>query len=109
MKLLFDENLPFSLSSLLAGCQCSSVQNEGWAGTKNGQLLTRAEASAFQVLLTLDRNMKSEQNMTGRRISIIVLVPASQRKEDVHDLAPQVLELLESIEPGDIRTVSVTP
>lgn len=105
MKVLFDENLPFSLSALLIGHDCSSVQNKGWAGTKNGRLLRLAEEAGFQVMLTLDQHIQAEQNMVVRTIAVIVLVPSSQRKEDVRMLAPQVLDLLPQVHPGDVLTV----
>lgn len=45
------------------------------AGTKlvNGELLKAAEQAGFEVLLTTDKNMASQQNLKGRAIAIIVL------------------------------------
>ncbi|MBS1727947.1 MAG: DUF5615 family PIN-like protein [Armatimonadetes bacterium] len=83
MKLLFDENMPFSLANRLLSHDRSSATCLGWSGTKNGELLRRAEENGFDVLLTLDDNIPSEQNMTGRRISILILKPASQGKASV--------------------------
>ena len=109
MRLLFDENTPFSLAKELTGHECGSVTRLGWQGTKNGALLTRAETAGFEVLITLDDNMQTEQNMTGRRIAVLVLRPAGQGKKAVSELAGDVLLALAEITHGEIRTVSRSP
>jgi len=38
-----------------------SVQKNGWAGIKNGELLTPAELS-FDVFITMDGNIEFQQN-----------------------------------------------
>jgi hypothetical protein len=48
MKVLLDENLPRRLASYLTGDECRTVSECGWAGKKNGELLTLAD-SAFDV------------------------------------------------------------
>ena len=78
MKLLFDENMPFSLARHLPAHECTTVARLGWSGTKNGLLLSKADESGFDVLLTLDDNIPAEQNMTGRRISVIILKPENK-------------------------------
>ncbi len=64
MRLLFDENMPFSLAKYLLGHECSIVTKIGWTGIKNGALLTKAEQEGFDALITLDDNIPAEQNMT---------------------------------------------
>ncbi len=53
MKLLLDECLPHPLKRLLQGHECSTVQEMGWSGKTNGQLLALAEGQ-FQVFVTMD-------------------------------------------------------
>jgi hypothetical protein len=55
MKLLLDECLPRKFKHHLHGHECHTVPEEGWAGKKNGDLLSLAEKSGFEVFLTLDR------------------------------------------------------
>ena len=81
MRLLFDENTPFSLARELKGHECTSVNRLNWKGTKNGALLTRAEAAGFDVLITLDDDMEPEQNMAGRRIAVLVVKLEKQGKQ----------------------------
>ena len=59
-------------------------------------------------MLTLDQNMQAEQNMASRKIAVIVLVPASQRKDDVRRLAPMVLDMLARVQPGEVLTIRAT-
>ena len=40
---------------------------------KNGELLNVAEAEGFDVLVTTDKNLAYQQNLTGRRLAIVVL------------------------------------
>jgi predicted nuclease of predicted toxin-antitoxin system len=105
MKLIFDENTPFSLARDLDGHDCSSVIKLGWRGTENGQLLSRAEHAGFDVLVTLDDDIEKEQNMAGRRIAILVVKPAEQGKQAMRMLAPVVLDALTEIRPGEIRVI----
>lgn len=45
----------------------------GWRGLKNGQLLDAAEAEAFDLVITADKNLRHQQNFSGRRISMLEL------------------------------------
>ena len=71
MKILIDESLPYYLKKALAGYDAKTVQEMGWGGIKNGPLLTLAE-SIFDIFLTADKNLRYQQNLTGRRLAIIV-------------------------------------
>ena len=63
MRVLLDENLPKALVRLLAPeIEARTVQQEGWSGRKNGDLLTVAAAS-FDVLITTDRGIPHQQNL----------------------------------------------
>jgi hypothetical protein len=45
----------------------------GWHLFKNGDLLQAAEGAAFDVIVTSDKSIKYQQNLTGRRIALVVL------------------------------------
>jgi hypothetical protein len=106
MRILFDENTPYSLARELSGHECSSVNRLGWKGTKNGALLTRAEDAGFELLITMDDDIEPEQNMAGRRIAILVLKLKKQGKQATRALAPRVLAALPTIQPGEIRVLA---
>ena len=100
MKVLIDECTPRTLKKLILdrGCECRTVQESGWAGKKNGELLSLAEV-AFDVLVTLDTNLRYQQNLTGRKIAIVVLKSSSNRLEHLRQHFPSVLSALEKIKP----------
>ena len=60
MKILFDENVPYPLKKFLAGHVVSTVQECGWRGVGNGELLNLAEES-FDVFILADKNMRYQQ------------------------------------------------
>ncbi len=106
MKILIDECAPRALSRYLAGHghECRTVQEAGWSGKENGDLLALAEA-AFDVLVTLDTSLQYQQNLAGRRIAILVLLGRTNRLRDLSRHFPACAEVLVTIKPGDIVRV----
>ena len=74
MNILLDENTPHKLR-LISDAQHTAVTTRfaGWAGRKNGALLTAAEAEGFEVFITGDKGIQYEQNFADRKIAILVL------------------------------------
>ena len=72
MRILLDECVPWPMHKLLAAHSCSTVQDLGWGGIKNGDLLQRAEGE-FDLFITSDQNIRYQQNLAGRRIAILEL------------------------------------
>ncbi len=97
MRVLLDENLPHALKRLLPGHNVSTVQEQGWAGMQNGELLAAAEP-LFDVLLTADKNLRYQQNFAGRRIAIVEL--HTNRWPMLQPLVPQMLEVLRNVTIG---------
>ena len=64
------------LKRLLAGFEIATVQELGWAGITNGELLRLAE-NQFDVFITSDKNIPYQQNLSGRRLAIVQL-PTNQ-------------------------------
>jgi predicted nuclease of predicted toxin-antitoxin system len=101
VKLLLDECLPKGLRKHLTGHECDTAANAGFAGMSNGELLTLAERSGWQILLTMDQGMPYQQNLEGRRISIIVIRAKSNRLADLLPHVPTILNSLRSIKPSE--------
>ena len=74
----------------------------GFAGKKNGELLSLAEQTGFQVFLTVDQGLEYEQNLRRKMISVIVISVKSNRLADLLPYLPEVLRTLESIESGQL-------
>jgi len=79
MKILFDECVRWPARKILAGHQCTSVQQRGWSGFRNGQLLALAEGN-FDLFLTSDQSIEYQQNLAGRQIAILQLSTNNLRK-----------------------------
>ena len=73
MRILFDHGTPAPLIPLLIGHRVTKAKDAGWDRLANGALLDAAEAAGFELLVTTDKNMHQQQNLTGRKISIVVL------------------------------------
>lgn len=73
MRILCDHNVPFLLIRSLPGYDLTHASQLGWHELVNGKLLAAAEEARFDVLLTADQNMRSQQNLTGRELAMIVL------------------------------------
>src|SRR5277367_938988 len=69
MKVLLDECVPRRFKRSLVGHDCQTVPEAGFAGKKNGELRSLAEASGFEVFLTVDHGIPYQQNLGGRRIA----------------------------------------
>jgi predicted nuclease of predicted toxin-antitoxin system len=102
MKVLLDECVPRKFKDSLSGHHCSTVPEQGFAGKKNGELLTLAERAGFQVFLTLDRGIEYQQNLQPRTIAVVVIRTKSSQLSELLWQVPDLLQALESIEPGQL-------
>ena len=102
MKILLDESVPRLLKLRLSHLDISTVQEMGWAGVRNGELLRRAEEH-FNIFITADQNLQYQQNISGRRLAILVL--PSNQVPIVTRLLPSVEALLATIQPGTVVDV----
>jgi predicted nuclease of predicted toxin-antitoxin system len=103
MRLLLDECVPrtLKLSFSVDGHECLTVPEAGLASKTNGELLRLAERT-FDVLITLDKGIQFQQNLTDCRIAILLLRASSSRIADLLPLVPACLSALRSIRPGQV-------
>ena len=73
MRVLLDEQLPRQRARHLVGHDVRTVQQQSWAGLKNGALLEAAEAAGFSVLVTGDQSLEHQQNLTKRTLAVDVV------------------------------------
>lgn len=107
MNVLLDECVPKRLKRDLARHRVSTVEEAGFKGLENGALLRAAEGR-YQVLVTVDRSIPKQQNLSLRKLSILILVAPSNKYDDLRRLVPQALEALETIEPGAVVSIRFT-
>lgn len=73
MRILFDNGTPRGVTAALSSHMVEEARSRGWDTLRNGDLLDAAEAAGFDVFVTTDRNIRYQQNLTGRRIAVVVL------------------------------------
>ena len=105
MKILLDHNLDRRLKTYLDGHETATTQEKGWANVINGELLKLAEVNGFDVLLTADANIKSQQNIVQQRIAILVLRAFNNRLTTHSEMVKDIAKTLNSIQPGEIVEV----
>ena len=107
MRILLDECVPIQVRAALPGHEVTSAQRMGWGGLRNGALLNAAEQAGFELFIVADKNLRYQQNLTGRRLAILELWtnhrPTLERHFD------RIRAAAESIQPGQYRTVEAPP
>lgn len=106
MRVLLDEHLPRLLADALVGHEVRTVQQEGWKGLTNGQLLRKADEQGFDVFVTADHNIEFQQNLKNSSLAFTVLQAPSNDLDDLLPV-PVILTAIESARPGEITRVAV--
>jgi hypothetical protein len=104
MKLLLDECVTRYLKRDLIGHDVSTVDETGLKGLKNGALLKAADGR-FDVVVTVDKSIRYQQNLQAFQIAVLLLTAKTNRYEHLKPLIPRVLEALKSIKPGTLAHV----
>jgi hypothetical protein len=104
VRVLRDECLPRRLKREPSGHEARTAPEMGSASKRNGELLALA-VGHFATLLTADRHLSYQQDLSAFDIAIGVLVARSNRLEDLRPLAPRVLEAFATVEAGTVTLV----
>jgi hypothetical protein len=102
---MLDEQLPRQLVPYLIGYEVRTVHQESWVGLKNGELLDRSETAGFDAFVTGDQSLEFQQNITKRRLGVVVLRAESNAIEDLVPLVPALLNALAALGPGQVLRV----
>ncbi len=86
---------------------CGRFGRWGWAGKKYGELLALMAAGGFEVLLTVDRNLRHQQNLSAAGVVVVVVVAATNRLPDLIPVVPAVEVALATVKPGDAVEVRI--
>lgn len=105
MKLLLDENMPHKLRLHLPGHEVFTSAYMGWAGVRNGDLLSRAAAAGFDVLLTLDAGIEYEQNLINLPCSVIIIRAESNAFEHIQPRIPAILTAIQTLSPKSLLRI----
>ncbi len=98
MNILFDQGTPEPLRKTLAPHPVSTAFEMGWAEMENGDLLAAAE-KMFDAFITTDKNLRYQQNLSGRRLAILVLPTTSWPEIQLH--LGRITDAVNALKPGD--------
>jgi predicted nuclease of predicted toxin-antitoxin system len=104
MRILFDECVPWPMHRLIPDHECVTVQQCGWGGIKNGELLRLAELE-FALFITSDQSLRYQQNLTDRTISIIQL--STNKLRPILASAAIIQAAVAEVKPGEFRKLQI--
>jgi len=74
LRILFDKNVPVGVRQFLSGHEVRTLAEMSWPPQlENAELLEVAEASGFDILVTSDQNIVYQQDLSGRKLALVVL------------------------------------
>lgn len=107
MRIVLDENLPRPLARIFEpGHQVMTVQGLGLSGTANGALIARLEGN-HDVFVTADKNIRYQQNLTGRTLAIVEL--PTNRLPLLKAVTTEVVTAVLAATPGSYTVVAPPP
>lgn len=104
MRVLLDEQLPIDLAATLHGHSVDTVAGRGWTGITNGELLRRMEGE-YDALVTMDRGIEFQQNLTTVSIAVLLVRAPSNRMVHLQPLVPAILDALPALKLGQLHRI----
>ena len=104
MRLLLDESVPRNLRRFLPDHTVRTVIEMRWGGITNGEVL-RLAASEFDAFITVDKNLRYQQNLARRQIGIVVLL--STDWHEVRRRTREIDQAIAAVRPGGVIEVPI--
>jgi predicted nuclease of predicted toxin-antitoxin system len=104
VRVLLDEQVPRGLADALIGHEVCTLTQMGWKGLSNGQLLATA-ATKFDVLITMDKRMPVDREVSQYQIGVVLVRAGSNRLDALLPLVPRILEAMAVVHPGELKRV----
>jgi hypothetical protein len=105
MRILFDHGTPSGIARALSGHDIVEAIDRGWEQISNGELLAAAEEDGFDLLLTTDKNIRYQQNLTARKIGIVVLGNSTWRIVRLH--LDRIRQIVNKTTPGNYVEIEI--
>ena len=105
MLVVLDHNTPRGIARLLRDHTVKEAKTLGWDKLTNGELLRAAEHAGFEVLLTADQGIVYQQNLTGRKIAVVVL--GKGQWPYIRPAVAQVVAAVDAAKPGSVTIVEI--
>ena len=104
MRIIVDECVPRQIRSRLEGHYVRTAREAGFGGYKNGQLLNVAEQE-FDILVTSDKNLRYQQNLTGRKLAILLL--STNNRTKLLQNGAKILSVVNRMKPGKFEELEI--
>jgi len=105
MKILFDQGTPVPLRAFLNAHEVSTAFELGWNQLTNGDLIKKAKAEKFDLLITTDQNLKYQQDLDSRSIGILVL--STTRWPWIREAKDLIVHQVDRFEPSAYLELSI--
>ena len=105
MLILFDNGTPAPLRHALKDYTVVEALERGWDQLQNGDLISAAESAGFEILVTTDKNMRYQQNLTGRKIAFVVI--GNQQWPTLRRYVHRVAAVVNAATPGSFTEVEI--
>jgi hypothetical protein len=105
LKVLFDQGTPVPLRNHFSTYHVSTAYELGWSTLKNGELLAAAESNGFEVFVTTDTNLAYQQNLSNRKIAIVVLSTTSWPR--IQKSVAAIVSAIDEATPNSYQIVSI--
>ena len=106
MLILFDHGAPRGVARALRGHTVITAKARGWDTLTNGILLKAAEEAAVDVLFTTDGSIRYQQNLTGRKIAIVVLT-GTTKWSHVRLHLERIAAVVDAVTPGSYTEIPI--
>jgi hypothetical protein len=104
MKILFDQGPPAPLRDFLATHTVGTAYERGWSTLSNGDLLKMGENAAFDLFITTDLNLRGQQNLSGRRLAVLML--PTTRWPQIRQHVDEIVTAAASMTQGEYRELT---
>ena len=105
MRILFDKSAPYGLARHLEEHAIVTAEERGWGRLENGDLLSTAEESGFEVFLTAAKNLRYQQNLSGRGIALVILGNSPWHLVRLH--ITDIVAAINAATPGSYAEVEI--
>lgn len=96
--------MPRKLRRELPEFAVRTVQEERWAGFRNGQLLQRA-SGVFDAILTVDQNLRHQQNVAKFNVGVVVIETEDTTLPNLQLMLVDIRAALNRVQPGTVIIV----
>jgi hypothetical protein len=107
MKILLDVCTPVQARLALPGHEVRTAQKMGWGDLENGTLLAATENAGFDVFIICDKNLRYQQNLTGRHLAILELW--TNHRPTLENYFTLIGETAPAMQPGESHILFAPP